>query len=494
MVNALTPLLCAAIGAAFGYYCFGNLPPARLLAIAVILIIILCFFRVLADVSRTSWKIILHKSAAFAAGICLGICAFNSGKNVLKFGILENNITALTGVLLEDPRLISGSAGNVRAMAVISLREAAGGGIRASSSGELTIFLPEDNALKIREFGRGTTIFAEGRLRADNSGGFGRTFSAESLHVVKQAPAIERIRTNTRLQRIQRVEGKSWGGLALAMLVGIRDNLDTDITALFRSAGLSYILALSGMHLAVITALIAFVLKKPLGLKAASIVGAVFILFYCFLVGPMPSLNRAALMYLLGVLAVFGALPKQSMSILALSFLIQIVITPAAGNTISFILSYLAMIGILVIAKAFISLFSGKIPGFLLQPLSISSGAFLATAGVCCYTFGYIAPAGIITGLVIVPATTVFMIGSILWLLLDMISLNAFSVSGILDLPLSLLYQLMEKTAFIGGLIPGIQTSKPFLVLLLSIVLSLSIIILDYRARIMRLRLKPFYD
>jgi competence protein ComEC len=484
MVNRLrlTPVLCAAIGAGLGFYFPGSMIPAVIITVMFIALALICFFRVLTslDTESRQLKLMALYSVFFAVGLCIGFSSQIASAKIVKFGIPENNIIALNGVLLEDPRIISGG----RAMAVMSLRQAAGnGGVRASSSGEVTVFFPEYSALMLREFGRGTVIFTEGNLRSSETGW---TFSAQSIHVVEKAPAIERMRTGVRLNLIQRFEGKVWGGLALAMLVGIRDNLDTNFTAMYRSAGLSYILALSGMHLAVLAALITFLLKKPLGLKAAAIAGAVIIILYCFIVGPMPSLNRAALMYLLGVLAILGALPKESLSVLALSFLIQIIVTPAAGNTISFILSYLAMLGILIVAKALVSIFSGKVPDFLLQPLAISCGAFLATAGVCSYTFGYIAPAGIIAALVIVPATTVFMIGSIIWIVLDMVSF-----SGILNLPLSLLYQLMEKTAFLAGNIPGILGSRPF-VLALSIVLSLLIVFLELKSRKTRLHLQPF--
>jgi competence protein ComEC len=471
--GSFTPVICAAIGACLGFYLFGSLSAAAVYSVLFAALVNLCFFRVLA------YKTLSVYSTVFAVGLCIGICAQTASVNIVRFGIPQEKITGFKGVLLEDPRIISRGS----AMALMSLRQSAGEkGLRVSASGEITVFFSEVNALKIREFGRGATVFIEGKLDGEKN-----TFSALSAHVVKPAPAIERMRTGVRLNLIERFDGKTWGGLALALLVGIRDNLDTNLTTLYRSAGLSYILALSGMHLAVLAALIAFLLKKPLGLKAAAITGAVIICLYCFIVGPMPSLNRAALMYLLGVLAVLGALPRESLSVLALSFLLQIVITPSAGNTISFILSYLAMLGILIIAKALVSLFSGKVPDCLLQPLSISCGAFIATAGVTGFCFGVLAPAGIIAGLIIVPATTAFMIGAIAWLVLDLLS-----VSAILNLPLLLLYRLMEKTAFFTGQAPGITASKPFAILVLSVMLSVFIVVFEQKSREARLQLRPF--
>jgi len=488
------PVICAAAGTAFGFYFFGSLEPVVIITIMFVLLSVLCFFRVLSsiDLKQRQFRLMSVYSAVFTAGLCIGISAHTASVNNIKFGIDEEKITAISGVLLEDPRIISSG----RAAASVSLKQTSGtGGLRLSSKGELTVFFPENNALKIREFGRGTEIFAEGAV---HSGKNGFTFSARSMHVTKQAPPIEKMRTKVRLNLIQRfsknfAKGNSFTnvnaeGLALAMLTGIRDNLDTGLAAMYRNAGLSYIWALSGMHLAVLTFLIAFLLRKLLGIKAAAITGAVIIIVYCFIVGPMPSLNRAALMYLLGVLAVLGTLPKESISILSISFIIQIIITPVSGNSISFILSYLAMLGILIIGRPLVSLLAGKVPDFLIKPLAVSCGAFLATAGVTCFTFGVLAPAGIITGLVIVPASTIFMIGSIIWLVLDMVSL-----SGIINIPLSLLYQFTEKTVYFAGRVPHISVSKPFSILILSLVLSLAVIYLEYRSRKKRLTLQPFY-
>jgi len=504
----LTPVFCAALGTVVGFYLLASLAPVITLVFMLVSLAALCFFRVLASLCRSETaprqydvdllfdgkqreprllQLTAVCGAAFTAGLALGICAAAAGRSEARFAILPEKVTAIEGTLLEDPRSISGG----RAISVLSLQRCAGeGGLRASSNGEITVFFPQESAERLKSFGRGAEVFSEGRLRLTETGW---TFSADSMHVVKPAPAIERMRTNIRHSLINRFEGKKFsslsnaGGLALALLLGIRDNLDTDLAAMYRNSGCSYILALSGMHLAVLAALLAFLLKKPLGLKASSIAGAVIIGLYCFIVGPMPSLNRAALMYLLGVIAILGALPKEPLSILSLSFLIQIVISPAAGYSISFILSYLALAGILIIGRPLYSLFAGKAPDFLLQPLSASCGAFLATAGVTCFSFGVIAPIGIITGLVLVPLTTVFMTGSLLWLVLDFLSL-----SGFLSFPLSMLYRLMEGIVFMAGKIGGIFAGKSPAILALSIVLSLLIVALEYRQRMARLKLQPF--
>jgi competence protein ComEC len=471
------PVLFAACGAVVGLYCLGAFYRAGfigmhvLLALVFVPVAVLCFFRTLVSFFRMrkqetprSLRLWSVYSVAFAAGLAIGTGAGSSVTNKVSFGIPNEAVRALSGVLLDDPRLISGG----RVMAMLSLRESAGSrGLRVSAKGEIPFFFPEESASRLREFGRGTRVFAEGNIR---QGRGGYTFSAESLHIERKASTLERFRTGVRLGvvgRFNRAAGggeASWGGLALALLLGIRDTLDTGLAALYRDAGCSYVLALSGMHLAVLASLIALILKKPLGLKPAAVAGAAIIVLYCFIVGPLPSLTRAALMYLIGVIAVLGFLKRDGLSLLGMAFIIQIVINPASGFSISFILSYLALAGILIIGESLNYLFWGKVPDLLLQPLAASVGAFLATAGVSAFFFGALRPVGMVTGLVLVPLTTVFMIGSMAWFCLDCISPV---VSGLLGYPLSLLYAAMEKTVALAGKVPGL-TVNPHLVLWLS--------------------------
>jgi competence protein ComEC len=268
----------------------------------------------------------------------------------------------------------------------------------------------------------------------------------------------------------------------------VRDNLDSGLTAAYRNAGSSYLLALSGMHLAILAALVSFLLKRPLGLRPAAITGAAIIIGYCLLVGPMPSLNRAALMYLLGVLAVLGMLKRDAFSLLCTAFVIQLVVTPRAGVSLSFILSYSALAGILILGGMINRIFKGKIPDLLLLPLSASLGAFISTAGISAFVFTTLRPVGLVAGLVLAPLTTVFMIVPIVWLFLDLISPV---VSSILNWPLSLLYTLQDKTAGVAAYVPGFD-ANPHLILWLSLALTAFIVWYDFRRKAAANRLDAF--
>jgi competence protein ComEC len=492
------------------YYCLfplyrsGTISIDGLLVLSFIPVAFLCFLRALnsfpvqgdenpekpPELPALTWqpKLLAFWTAAFTAGLAVGIAVSAKISDTVRFGIPENTVIGISGVLLDDPRVVSGG----RAMSTLSLKMSMGnGGVRATAQGQIIVFFREENARRLKEFGRGTEVFAEGELRSAAKGD-DYTFTAQALHITKAASSLERFRTGLRLGLTDRFTdsrtGGVWAGLALALLLGIRDNLDTGLAALYRNAGCSHILALSGMHLAIIVSLVSFLLKKPLGLRLSVIAGAVIIMAYCFIVGPLPSLNRAALMYLLGVVSVLGMLKRDMLPLLCMAFLLQIAFAPQSGFSLSFILSYLALAGILVIGRAINGAFAGKIPALILQPVSASLGAFIATAGVSAWFFTELRPIGILAGLVLAPLATVFMALSIAWLGIDFITP---ALSLLLGKVLSLLYRLMEKTAALAAAAPGI-TASPFLVILLSLLITVTILLLDRRRQIAAGRLETF--
>jgi competence protein ComEC len=457
---------------------------------------------VLPDRSRRRIRVL---AASGAFGLVLGAALAGGIPGRVSLGLPGERIGALEGRVLEDPRALSGGNG----IAALRLERAWGssgviGGKRVSSTarGKVTVIFPGGRLEELKGFGRKSRVYLEGSFLQPRSGESGPgLFRAAGLYVVSPAPPLEQFRTGLRsglVSRFNRPENSSWGNLALALLLGVRDNLDSAFAHSYRDAGISHVLALSGMHLAVLSALIAFIFKPALGLKGAAVAGALFISGYVVLVGPQPSLDRAAIMYLLGALAVLFSLARNPASILNLSFLIQILLRPESGVSISFILSYLALWGILHIGLKAAEVLRGRIPPVLLDPLSASLGAFTAAASVCAANFGVLQPAGILAGLVIVPLTTLFMVLSLGWLAFDLVFPLA---ARPLALGLSLLYRALEKLAAFSAGFPGIVLEKPgsppsgpgptLWVLILSVLPALAVLWLAERRRLETSRIPP---
>jgi hypothetical protein len=93
-----------------------------------------------------------------------------------------------------------------------------------------------------------------------------------------------------------------------------------------------------------------------------------------------------------------------------------------------------------------------------------------------------------LSSLLVAPLATVFMLGAIAWIILNLISP---ALSPLLSYPLSLLYKLMEKIAFVSAKLPGISM-KPALVLVLSLLITALILWFEYRRRGALNRMEPF--
>ena len=203
---------------------------------------------------------------------------------------------------------------------------------------------------------------------------------------------------------------KECGGFILSLLSGSREYTDSTVMESFRRAGLSHILALSGMHLSFFSSLAGGTGKKILGKKFSFWLRLIGIIFFVWFAGLSPSLLRALICSLTMLLcgAVFS-LETDFFIVLCFSFIIHCVISPADIFSTAFILSYGALAGILLLGDFFNSIFSRFLPKNISDSLSASISAQSATAPVSIVMFGTVMPVGIIASVVVSPMVTFFL-------------------------------------------------------------------------------------
>jgi len=481
---------------AFSYYAYPllisfSLGQYFLLCLLLVLILVDGFLRAVNSLPGTQsmlFKKMGILATAAAIGFSLGIAARRSFSGSVETGLEPERITAIYGILREDPRFLQ-SARSASGMGVIELQGCTGrGGLRASGSGMVTVFFPAESIGRLKEFGRGCEIYVDG---AFSNTGRGSLFNAVSVHIVKPASAMEIFRTRIRaalLGRFQNSQSRRgmvtkppvWGALASALLLGMRDDLDVELSDGFRNSGCTHILALSGMHLAILSGILAFLIRKPLGIRWASLAGAIFVLLYVFVAGSQPSLVRAAIMYLIGTLAIWGLLKPRTLSLLCMAFIIQLLFQSETGVSLSFILSYLALLGILTLGEAVRDLFRGRLPELIGAGLSASIGAFVLTAPVVALYFASVRPIGILAGLVAAPVASIFMVLSLAALVASFLP---FPVWNIFDFILTWIYRLLELFIGLAGRVPGFSASNPVAVLIFSLILCILVYFLHVRNR-----------
>ena len=172
---------------------------------------------------------------------------------------------------------------------------------------------------------------------------------------------LQKIRSLCRLQFKRLMYGwNEAGGLLLALLSGSREYTESLTGEAFKNAGLSHILALSGMHLNLFGGIAFFFGKRLTKRSTADFFQLAAIIFFVWFAGLSPSLFRA----MLSSLIVFfnSALRMRrfkGITVLSASFLLQLMIFPVHLKSPAFMLSYGALAGIMSIGQV-IKFFMGK--------------------------------------------------------------------------------------------------------------------------------------
>ncbi|MFP4429632.1 MAG: ComEC/Rec2 family competence protein [Spirochaetota bacterium] len=192
-----------------------------------------------------------------------------------------------------------------------------------------------------------------------------------------------------------------------ALVLGDRGFLGSEVVDRFRGAGLSHILALSGMHLGIVAGSVALAFRKGIGKRGGAIAGIVVAWGYVLLVGPGASLLRSAVMFSIWGLFRLRGRREHPLNVLGYSFLVFILLRPEATREIGFSFSYLALVGLLVVGVPLGRFLQRWLPAPVAVPLGASAGAFLATAPLSLALFGFAAPIGIPASVVAAPLVIV---------------------------------------------------------------------------------------
>lgn len=283
----------------------------------------------------------------------------------------------------------------------------------------------------------------------------------ESFFIVKNAEFLgwknflSKIRGFFRLQfkRLMYMWGNA-GGLLLALLSSSKEYTSFEFSNAFRLAGLSHILALSGMHVSIFSTLTEKSFFKILGKNKTNFLSLIIVLLFVWFAGIAPSLTRAMISTIIIFIAAKLNLKLKILDILCLSFLIQLSLYPQDSSSISFILSYLALFGILTVGtyiKPFLTNFLGTT---LSSSLSSSIGAVLVTIPVCAVIWGYITPIGIISTIFISPLVTFFLIFGLISVIICLIfPFFTYPLGTILQI----VYYLIDNVATFFAKVPPIN-------------------------------------
>lgn len=209
-------------------------------------------------------------------------------------------------------------------------------------------------------------------------------------------------------------------GIAEALLIGYTNDLDKDLVQAYSNTGVVHIIAISGMHLALIYLLLVWIFAKIPGVKKSKWVQLFLILgclwMFSFLTGASPSVLRAAVMF--SFIAIGKNLYKQASiyNSLAGSAFFLLCYDPYFLWAVGFQLSYLAVLSIVIFQKPIYNCLyvKNKWLNKSWQLLSVSLAAQLLTFPVCIYYFHQFPNLFLISNMIAVPLSGVILYAEII--------------------------------------------------------------------------------
>lgn len=261
-------------------------------------------------------------------------------------------------------------------------------------------------------------------------------------------PTIYKIKNNFR-EKIENLFDNSLreknSSLMKSIVLGEYSYLDEENILKYRSLGLAHILAVSGLHISIISGFLIYLLSH-LGIKRKTNVFITLsvIWFYGFLIGFPPSLLRANIMLSIFFCANIISEPYDSINTLFFAMFILVVINPMWLYNLGFQLSFIATFSIIYFTPKVRNIFypyDNKITYALSALLAVQIGLLPVQS----YYFNNISIISIFSNLIIGPILSLALIISGMTILLSyLIPILIPVIALVLDLILSIQFYLIN--------------------------------------------------
>ena len=182
---------------------------------------------------------------------------------------------------------------------------------------------------------------------------------SNNWRLVQKSPqqSIIKVAHNIRKYFIETLRNKGLDekelAVASALILGYKDNIDAQLKSAYSSAGAMHVLAVSGLHVGIIflifSKLLLFLEKWKWGRITKGVLLILILWSYALITGLSPSVMRAATMFSFVVTAKTLVRNSSFFNTLAASAFALLIYNPLLIMEVGFQLSYLAVIGIVII-------------------------------------------------------------------------------------------------------------------------------------------------
>jgi len=277
------------------------------------------------------------------------------------------------------------------------------------------------------------------------------------------------------------IAGKKEAGMAEALLVGYKDDLDKTMVQSYSNTGVVHVIAISGMHLGLIYWLLALAtgpLKKRKHLRRAVPVIVISGLWlFALLAGGGPSILRSAVMFTCIVIG--ESLERKTFiyNSLAASAFILLCINPFWLWDAGFQLSYTAVLSIVIFMKPIYNwfYFKNKLADTIWKLMAVTLAAQVLTTPVSMYHFHQFPVYFLFTNLLAVPLSGLIVLLEILLCAVTFIPAVAHATGNTIQWLIAAMnhfIEYMERLPF--SLWTGMQVNLLQVILLYAVITALA--------------------
>ncbi len=247
------------------------------------------------------------------------------------------------------------------------------------------------------------------------------------------------------------IPGGKERGLAEALLIGYKDDLDQNLVQSYTNTGVVHIIAISGMHLALVYWLLSLLFKPLRQKKQTRWLRPILIIaglwFFSLLAGAQASVIRAAVMFTCIVLGESLSKKTSIYNTLAASAFILLCYDPYWLWDVGFQLSYAAVLSIVIFMRPIYNWFyiRNKILDFIWKLNAVSIAAQVLTVPISIFHFHQFPNYFLLTNFIAVPLSSIIVLGEIFLCLVFFIPFAAGLIGKLLSWLILLMNSYIER-------------------------------------------------
>lgn len=258
----------------------------------------------------------------------------------------------------------------------------------------------------------------------------------------KKTTFLEKIK-NERLRILDRISASGMDQKSAAFLKGIiladRTEMDAETVSDFQKSGLIHLLSISGTHIAIIFAVIYYILLKVFPIKFRNfsiVISLILIWFFAVFIDLGSSVVRACLMISVYMIYLILHRKPDLLHALSLAGLIILIANPLQIFDVGFQLSFIAVLGIYWLNKPILEKFPHtkyKAINFLFSILSVTLAAQISTLPLVIYYFHQFSYISILANLIVIPLAEIIITFSLFLTLILALNFNFIWLNSFYD-------------------------------------------------------------